>query len=200
VRYLDDDESNRLMAALNARDDRKRTERRSANQWRLQRGYELLPDLGAYCDSLTPMVILALNTGLRRGELWNLVWGDVDLKRAMLTVHGKGAKSGQTRHIPLNTAASGALKAHKGEASPLPSVPVFGRHEMKTAFGGVLKAAGIEAFRWHDLRHTFASRLVMASVPLNTVRELMGHASLDMTLIYAHLAPDNLRDAVEMLR
>lgn len=199
VRYLDDKESKRLQQALKARDERKREERISANAWRTERGYELLPALGTYCDSLTPMVVIALNTGLRRGELWNLAWGDVDLKRSMLTVRGEGAKSGQTRHIPLNDAAVVALQTHKGDPTPLPSLPVFGRHEVKTSFAGVLKAAKIENFRWHDLRHTFASRLVSAGVPLNTVRELMGHASLDMTLIYAHLAPDNLRAAVDLL-
>ena len=145
------------------------------------------------------MVLVALHTGLRRGELWNLTWSDIDLRQKMLTVHGKGAKSKQTRHVPLNTAALAALKAHRGDAVPMPAIPVFGRHEFRKAYSAVLKAAKIEGFRFHDLRHTFASRLVMAGVPLNTVRELMGHGSLDMTLIYAHLAPDNLRQAVEML-
>ena len=199
VRYLSDQENKRLLEALAARDKRKRSERASANKWRAARGYEPLPPLGAYADSLTPIVLTALNTGLRRGELWNLAWGDVDLKRGMLTVHGKGAKSGQTRHIPLNAAARDALKTHKGKVTPLPAVPIFGRHELKTSFSGVLKAAKIDNFRFHDLRHTFASRLVMAGVPLNTVRELMGHASLEMTLVYAHLAPDNLRAAVAVL-
>lgn len=85
------------------------------------------------------MIVVSINTGLRRGELWNLSWGDVDLRRKMLTVHGKGAMSGQTRHIPLNAAAVRVLKTYKGEASPLPSLPVFGRREFKTAFFGVLK-------------------------------------------------------------
>ena len=199
VRYLSEAENGRLLSALTERDARLRRERESGNAWRQERGYELLPALGAYGDALTPMVLVSLHTGLRRGELQNLTWGDLDLKRCMLTVHGAGAKSGQTRHIPLNGTAVKALKAHRGEVTPLPTMPVFGRHEVKKAFAGVLATAKIENFRWHDLRHSFASRLVMAGVPLNTVRELMGHASLDMTLIYAHLAPDNLRAAVEVL-
>lgn len=199
VRYLTDEEDKRLQTALKARDKRRRDERKSGNEWRKQRGYKLKPDLGGYSDNLTPMILLALNTGLRRGELWNLVWSDVDFKRKNLTVHGKGAKSKQTRHIPLNDMACTTLKTHKGDVTPLPSMPVFGQHEFRKALTAILKNAKIDNFRFHDCRHTFASRLVMAGVPLNTVRELMGHASLEMTLIYAHLAPDNLRHAVEML-
>ncbi|MCB1751017.1 MAG: tyrosine-type recombinase/integrase [Gammaproteobacteria bacterium] len=199
IRYLTDAENKRLLATLMARDSRLREGRRNANEWRKERDYDLLPELGEYADNLTPLVMLALNTGLRRGELWNLQWGDIDLKRQTLTVHGKGAKSGQTRHIPLNNTAVSVLKIHKGKVAQLPANPVFGKHFFQKSFGNLLKAARIENFRFHDIRHTFASRLVMAGVPLNTVRELMGHSSIEMTLIYAHLAPDNLRAAVEML-
>jgi integrase len=199
VRYLKPAEEKRLVAALVARDEKKRRERESANEWRKVRGYDLKPSIGIYADNLTPMVLLAINTGLRRGELWNLTWGDVDLRRKMLTVHGKGAKSGQTRHIPLNAAAVDTLKNHRGDVRPLPSIPVFGRATFRKSWGKLLKDAKIENFRFHDCRHHFASKLVMAGVPLNTVRELMGHSSLEMTLIYAHLAPENLRAAVELI-
>ena len=69
----------------------------------------------------------------------------------------------------------------------------------KTAWAALLERAKISKFRWHDLRHHFASRLVQAGVPLNTVRELLGHGSVAMTLRYAHLAPDEKREAVEKL-
>ena len=131
--------------------------------------------------------------------MWNLEWGDVDFKQEVLTIHGKGAKSGQTRHIPLNNGALAVLKLHRGDILPNPHHPVFGRAEFRKAWNGVLRDAGIAQFRFHDLRHTFASNLVMFGVPLNTVRELMGHSSSEMTLVYAHLAPDNLRDAVDLL-
>jgi integrase len=199
VRYLTSKEEKRLIAALIARDDKKRRERQSANEWRKERGYDRLPAIGIYCDNLTPMMWVALNTGLRRGELWGLAWGDVDLRRKMLIVHGKGAKSGQTRHIPLNAAAVDTLKNHRGDVMPLPSIPVFGRATFRKSWGKVLKDAKIENFRFHDLRHSFASKLVMAGVPLNTVRELLGHSSLEMTLIYAHLSSENLRAAVNLL-
>ena len=199
VRYLSSDEEKRLVGALTARDDLRRKARVSSNEHRKERGCALYPELGTYTDNLTPLVLLALNTGLRRGELWNLTWGDIDLRSKMLTVKGRGAKSGQTRHTPLNAAAQNVLKVHRGNVVPMTSVPVFGRAEFRKAFNGVLVDANIQGFRFHDTRHTFASKLVMADVPLNTVRELMGHASLEMTLIYAHLAPENLRDAVDKI-
>jgi len=174
IRYLDTSEATRLNKAMH-----------KASVW------------------LKTLVVVALNTGLRRGELWNLQWADVDLRRGILTVHGKGAKSGQTRHVPLNEIAIQAFKDFRKrtfkDTTPLPSLPIFGRHEFKKAFATLLKRAEIEEFRFHDCRHTFASNLVMAGVPLNTVRELMGHASIEMTLVYAHLAPASLQAAVDKL-
>lgn len=199
VRYLTQDEEKRLYVALQARDTLMREARVSGNKHREERGYKLYPNLGTYADNLTPLVMLAINTGLRRGELWNLTWKDIDLGKKMLTVRGKGAKSGQTRHIPLNAAAVDVLKIHRGDVIPMPKVPVFGNAEFRKAFNALLDKAKIQNFRFHDTRHTFASKLVMAGVPLNTVRELMGHGSLEMTLIYAHLAPENLRDAVDLI-
>lgn len=199
VRYLSFREEQRLVAALVARDALRRDQRRSGNKHRQERGYELMLELGVYTDNLTPLVLLALNTGLRRGELWKLTWGDVDMSTAWLTVNGSGAKSGQTRQVPLNADAIDVLKTHRGKVLPLPNEPIFGRAEFRKAFAGVLNSAKIENFRFHDIRHSFASKLVTANVPLNTVRELLGHASIEMTLIYAHLAPDNLRAAVDAI-
>jgi integrase len=143
--------------------------------------------------------ITALNTGCRRAELWKLTWADVDLKGKLMTIHGKGAKSGQTRHIPLNATAVATLKAWRGDAVPMGHLPVFGEREFKKSWVTLMRRADIEKFRFHDCRHHFASKLVMAGVPLNTVRELLGHADLKMTLRYSHLAPDNLREAVELI-
>jgi len=69
----------------------------------------------------------------------------------------------------------------------------------KTAWGHVLERAGVSGFRWHDLRHHFASRLVQSGVPLNTVRDLLGHSSVAMSLRYAHVAPDQRCEAVAKL-
>lgn len=204
VRYLSEDEERRLRAALVAREERARAERARANEWRVARGYPTMPDLYAvaFADHLRPMVLLALNTGLRRGELFNLTWPDVDLERRLLTVKGHGAKSGQTRHIPLNDEAHEVLTGWRHEGA---RGLVFPNREGKrldninTAWAGLLEAASIAGFRFHDLRHTFASKLVMAGIDLNTVRELLGHSDLKMTLRYAHLAPEHKAQAVARL-
>ena len=204
VRFLDEKEEGRLRDALDHREQNARRARASGNKWKKERGYSLLPDLHAlpFVDHLKPMVLLSLNSGLRRGEVFHLLWENVDLKKAMLTVVGGAAKSGVTRHVPLNSEALDVLKKwRKVSAGNL----VFPGREgkpldnIKSAWTGLLREAKITSFRWHDMRHHFASKLVMAGVDLNTVRELLGHSDLKMTLRYAHLAPHVKANAVEKL-
>jgi integrase len=200
VRYLSDAEERRLRAALAARDAEGRAARARANDWRIERGRAIRVPLRNrdYSDHLTPAVLLSLNTGLRRGELTALEWSDINVPGKVLTVRAAAAKSGRMRHIPLNAEALAVLKQWKkqtdAERRPFPF------HDMKTAWSALLVEAKIQGFRWHDLRHSFASSLVMAGVNLNAVRELLGHADLKMTLRYAHLAPSHLADAVAKLR
>ena len=113
VRYLTPAEEKRLRAALTARDERRAAKRAKANEWRRARGYKEWP--ADATDHLTPIVLLALNTGLRKGEIFGLRWADVDLTRAQLTVRGDGAKSGQTRYVPLNVEAGRVLKDMAGD-------------------------------------------------------------------------------------
>jgi integrase len=196
VRYLDPSEERHLREALVARDTEMRAARVSGNEWRRTRKQGALPDLD-YGDHLTPAVLISMNTGLRLGELVSLRWSNVELKRAQLAIEGVHAKSGQSRHIPLNTDALDVLKRwHKQRPD---AERVFPIARFKTAWTALLERAHISNFRWHDLRHHFASRLVQAGVPLNTVRELLGHGSMAMTLRYAHLAPDQKVDAVAKL-
>jgi integrase len=150
-----------------------------------------------YGDHLTPAVLLSMNTGLRLGELVSLRWANIDFQGALLTVEGNTAKSEQTRHVPLNTEAVDVLTRWRKQQTD--TERVFPIARFKTAWTAILERAHISKFRWHDLRHHFASRLVQAGVPLNTVRELLGHGSLAMTLRYAHLAPDQKINAVAKL-
>ncbi|RDH84504.1 MAG: hypothetical protein DIZ80_03220 [endosymbiont of Galathealinum brachiosum] len=205
VRYLSDHETASLRKALIDRDNKIINERENANRWREKRGYDLYPDITnySYADHLTPMTLLTINTGLRRGEMFDLKWTDINLDTKTLTIHGKTAKSGQTRHIPLNHEVIKTLTQWKIHASDneliFPNKKGNRFHTIKRSWASIIKSAGITGFRWHDLRHDFASKLVMAGVPLNTVRELLGHTDLKTTLRYAHLAPDHKADAVERL-
>ncbi len=107
------------------------------------------------------------------------------------------SKSGKPREIPV----ASSLRAALNGLGPQRSGKVFGVPEitLRRYFPKLLKEAGIGDFRFHDLRHTFASRLVMSGVDLYTVQRLLGHSSIKMTERYAHLAPDYLRAAIQRL-
>jgi integrase len=189
VRYLSIDEESRLRSALTKRDEEGLAARKSANEWRRARHRDLLPEPKRFSDHLTPAVVLSINTGLRRGELLSLLWTDIDAEEKLLTVRGISAKSGDTRYVPLNDEAMTLIKDWRQDSVDGERLfPVS--TSFKTSWGALLQRAKVTRFRWHDLRHHFASRLVQAGVPLNTVRELLGHGSLAMTLRYAHLAPN----------
>jgi integrase len=150
------------------------------------------------------MVLISINTGIRRGELFSLKWSDINLEHRTLTVSGTNAKSGKTRHIPLNGEAFETLKQWRTQSSRENELvftsPSGGRFDnICSSWEGVLDLAKVTSFRWHDLRHHFASMLVMKEVDLNTVRELLGHGDLKMTIRYAHLAPQVKADAVAKL-
>jgi integrase len=206
LRFLAPEEEAALRAALDRREMKARAGRAKANDWRAVRGYPLLPDLwaAAFVDYLKPMVLLAINTGLRRGELFKLDWQDINLRSANLTVQATNAKSGELRHVPLNIEAVDVLKRWRGAS--IAAGPVFPANaegerlgNIQTSWENLRKDAGLVDFNFHDLRHTFASKLVMAGVDLNTVRELLGHADIEMTLRYAHLANEHKAEAVNRL-
>ncbi|MDZ4328227.1 MAG: site-specific integrase [Pseudomonas sp.] len=199
VRYLTTDEESRIREQLASRDARLAKGRASANQWRVERNREVLPVLSVdgYADHLTPLVLLAINTGLRRGELLSLRWADVDLDGKLLTVRAEQAKSGRQRHVPLNAEAHAVLHSWKQQGNG--DAQIFQPVDVKTAWNSLMRKAGVADFRFHDLRHTFASKLVTKGVDLNTVRELLGHGDIKMTLRYAHLAPAHIAAAVARL-
>ncbi len=205
VRYLDAKEGQRLLNAMDIREEDMRAARDRHNQWCKERNYPEFPNLRdvIFADYLKPMVLLSLNTGMRRGELFSLKWQDINLERAMLTVTGETAKTGKTRHIPLNAIALDVLKQWRsqsdGDGLVFPGKNGERFDNVKNAWKALLEIAEITGFRWHDMRHDFASKLVMAGCDLNTVRELLGHSDIKMTLRYAHLAPEHKAEAVRVL-
>jgi integrase len=149
VRFLSAEEDLRLRAALDTRDDRRRIARDAANIWRRDRGYPDLPAYGRFSDHLTPLVLLALGTGCRRGELFDLRWRDVDLPGRRLTVRGASAKSGSSRVIPLNTDVVDVLQAWQptpASASALvfPNRDGAQLRDIKTSWSALLTKAAIK--------------------------------------------------------
>ncbi|MGD9852466.1 MAG: tyrosine-type recombinase/integrase [Nitrospirales bacterium] len=160
--------------------------------------------LAACTPWLKDMVIFALNTGMRMGEILALTWETVDLFRQTVTV--LRSKNGDRRTIPLNGKVFGLLKERmKGDSSPtglvFPSQAGTPRdgHDLRRGFRKALATAKIQDFHFHDLRHTFATRLVQAGVDLYKVQRLLGHRSPVMTQRYAHHSSESLRDGVNVL-
>jgi integrase len=153
-----------------------------------------------------PWVEVALHTGMRRNEQFGLRWEYVNLQTRFISIPMPMSKSGKTRHVPLNDRVVEILQ---GLPSRLKSpwvftcsngeTPMDSRNFVQRIFLPAVRKAKIEDFRWHDLRHTFASRLVMAREDIRTVQELMGHKTITMTMKYAHLSPSHLMDAVQRL-
>jgi integrase len=150
----------------------------------------------AACPERIAELELALNTGLRMSEQYRLRWEDVSLARRTLTI--PRSKNGSTRYIPLNKTSLAALESLKKRTGTSELV-CGGALKPRLWFELAVNAAGLTAFTWHCLRHTFASRLVMAGVDIRTVQELMGHKTIAMTVRYAHLAPKHTLAAVERL-
>ena len=205
VRYLEVKEENRLRKALEERQDHQREARKSHNKWLISRRKESLPELSnRFTDHLYPITLIALNTGMRRGELFKLDWSNVSLQQRIITVEGQTAKSKKTRHIPMNDEAFHALVTWRNQTESkglVFSSPATGKKldNISTAWNSLLNNANIKDFRFHDLRHNFASQLVMKGVDLLTIKELLGHSKLEMTLRYAHLAPEHKAAAVALL-
>ena len=207
VRYLSEGERDRLMKALEEREERMRKERQSYNEWLKSRGQPTLPDHKYFTDHLRPLILVSLNTGIRRNALFSLQWVDVNFDDRTLFLRADAAKTSTSNYVPMNNIVFGVFSRWREQSDltkpkdlVFPS-PQSGKklNHCRRAWEGVLKNAEIENFRWHDMRHDFASQLVMKGIDLNTVRELLGHADMKMTLRYAHLAPTAKMKAVETL-
>jgi len=154
---------------------------------------------------LREAIELAVYTGLRRGNLLGLRWEWVDWLNRVIRV--PRTKSGKPHAVPLNATAYATLQrlwSARGE-SPYVFAHAVGRsageavQDLKKGFHTAIDNAGIEDFRWHDLRHTFASWLIMRGASMRAVSELLGHQSMQMTMRYAHLSPGYLKTEVSLL-
>lgn len=161
---------------------------------------------------LYPAIILSLNTGIRPQSLFSLIWRDIDWNSNTLLLRAEHMKTKDTWRIPLNQNASDVLKKRKeylidkGHYSD--DALIFStrrylsvhRHDWNNAFRKLVQEAGLDpTITWYNMRHDFASRLVMAGVSLYTVKELMCHKNITTTQVYAHLAPDLKSAAVRLL-
>jgi integrase len=172
VRYLTDDEEKRLREVI------------GTDEW--------------------PKVAVALHTGARQGNQFRLRCEDVDFASGHITL--RRPKNRRTYHVPMNETLRDVLRKMPSRLKSeyvFPSstgvTPLDPRNWLREVFRPALLRAKIASLRWHDLRHTFASRLVMRGTDMRTVQELMGHETIDMTQRYAHLSPQHLRAAVQRL-
>jgi integrase len=157
--------------------------------------------LNSCSEHLRPIVIMALNAGMRRGEILNLKWDNVDLKHGFILLDI--TKNDERREIPINGTLRNTLEAlpRRIDGGYVFYDPKTGERyqNVKKSFATALRRAGIRDFHFHDLRHTFASHLVMAGIDITTVSKLLGHKGLAMTLRYSHLSPQHFTKAVDVL-
>nr|WP_052452409.1 site-specific integrase [Noviherbaspirillum autotrophicum] len=152
-------------------------------------------------EHLADMVRFSLATGLRQANVTGLEWSQVDIARRVAWIHGDQAKAGKPIHVTLNATAVEMLTKQIGKHPKVvftfKGKPVV---EVNTkAWRKALQRAGIENFRWHDLRHTWASWLTQQGVPLNVIQEMGAWESADMVRRYAHLAPEQFSQHAQVV-
>lgn len=193
IRYLKPEEERRLRAVLQAAVDGCGPQNAQRRKRLLHRIYEL---------------DVALGTGMRKSEQYGLRWTDVDFDRRVITL--RDTKNGSSRTVPMIEDVLFAFKQlkklslkRKDRASARPNVApedvVFGIGDNKKWWDGALKQARIKNFRWHDLRHTFCSRLAQAGVSLKVIQEAAGHKTIAMSARYAHMDHTTLQKAMAVL-
>ncbi len=168
------------------------------------------PELRGRAPHLKAIILVALYTGLRRGEILRLRWADIDFDNNLLIVRRSKTAAGQGRRVNLNTVLRELLWTLRQKAESewiFPSPDRFqepdkaAKHirDIKHAFGQALKLAGVTPITFHQLRHTFCTRLANAGVPLPVIQDLAGHASILMTRRYTHPGNELKQKAVELL-
>ncbi len=192
-RFLSEQEEKQLRKVLVEREFRLRNDRDSGNNWRAARHKPPLPDLRKYrfADHIRPMVLLAMTTGMRRGEIFYLKWGDVDLGKGQITLRPETTKNSKSRSFYLADEPLWILaewKKQVGHTSFVFTNPDTGMpfDNIYKAWRAILESAKLEDFRFHDLRHHYASTLEFMNLPLDVIQKRLGHSSLTMTSGYAH--------------
>jgi integrase len=155
--------------------------------------------------NLKPILITALNTGMRKNEILTLRWTNIDHDISVITIEHTNTKTKTTRRIPINTVLRKLLLEQKLKSGGnefiflSPSGYPYKRHDsIKGAFERLCGKAGIIGLRFHDLRHTAATRMIEAGASIVAVSRILGHSDIKMTMRYTH--PDNsLKEAVELL-
>jgi integrase len=157
---------------------------------------------GSRNPHLATIVTIAINSGMRKSEILGLTWSRVDLATSRITLYD--TKNGRPRGVPVNRAVYDALIALEPDGAKRTGL-LFRRADdrawgkIRTAFESAVERAELKNFRFHDLRHTAASHMVMRGATLKEVQEILGHRTFAMTLRYAHLSPAHLRGAVDRL-
>lgn len=155
-------------------------------------------------EHLKPIVITALQTGMRRREILMMKWVNINLEDGYLRVPKEVSKSGKDRVINFNGMLKTRLlmlKSLNGNSNFVFVNPKTGMpfQDIKKSFRGACERAGIEGLRFHDLRHTYATRLAEQNVPITTIKELLGHSKISMTERYTHSSEEQKKKAVELL-
>lgn len=148
---------------------------------------------------LRPIVIVALQTGMRRGEIFGMKWCNVDFNNRL--IHVLNTKTGNSREIPISEKLYGLLISLPKESEYVFTNPKTNKPyvDIKKSWEKVMEDSNIKSFRFHDLRHTFATRMVMAGVDFLTLMELLGHTNITTTMRYSHVMAGRKMEAIEKL-
>lgn len=150
-------------------------------------------------EHLKPIIIIAVNTGMRRGEILSLKWKNINFRKGYIEI--EDSKSGESRKVPMNSTVYETLKELDKSHSFVFYNPKTKKNivEIKRSFNTAREKAGLKKVRFHDLRHTAATRMCELGVPLKIVSQILGHSTIKMTERYANPTPDTMKEAVEKL-
>ena len=160
---------------------------------------EIIKLIDAAPSHISPIIIIAANTGMRKMEILSLKWEDIDFRRGI--IHIKDSKSGRAREVYMNCPVFEALKALPQESEFVFFNQATGNHvtSVRKSFKKACEDIGIKNFRFHDLRHCCATKMVEAGVDLVTVSKILGHSDIKLTMRYAHPGEKTMRAAAEKL-